>query len=167
MKGWHMRCTTFCCLLLCCLLTLAPHTTHAQGAFGIGLIVGEPTGISWKYQLSERNALDGALGFSPFDRMRLHVDYLWLARPFNERRLILSYGAGLAVGFGKRWVDGRRGVFGYVVQEAGLAVRIPVGLSYTIPRTPLEIGLEIAPLVILGPEAGLSADGGVILRIYP
>jgi hypothetical protein len=167
MKGWNIRSTAVCSLLAGCLLTLIPHTTHAQGSFGIGLIVGEPTGISWKYQLSDRNALDGALGFSPFDRMRLHVDYLWLSRPFNERRLVLSYGVGLAIGFGKRWVDGRRGVFGYVVQEAGLAIRIPVGLSYAIPRTPLEVGLEIAPLVILGPEAGLGADGGVILRIYP
>lgn len=167
MKGRTVRTTPRSILLACCLLALSPHVSRAQGQFGIGLIVGEPTGISWKYNLSDRNALDGALGFSPFDRMRLHVDYLWLARPFNERRLILSYGAGLAVGLGKRWVDGRRGVFGYVVQEAGLAVRIPIGLSYVIPRTPLEIGLEIAPLIILGPEAGLSADGGVILRIYP
>ena len=167
MKGWTMRCTSVCCLLACCLLAFIPHTTHAQGPFGIGLIVGEPTGISGKYHLSDRNAIDGALGFSPFDRMRLHVDYLWLSRPFGERRLVFSYGAGLAIGFGKRWVDGRRGVFGYVVQEAGLAVRAPVGLAYMIPRTLLEVGCEIAPLLILGPEAGLGVDGGVILRIYP
>ena len=72
---------------------------------------------------------------------------------------------GLAIGFGKRWVDGRRGVFGYVVQEAALAIRIPVGLTYMIPRTPLEAGLEIAPLLILGPEAGWGFDGGTFESI--
>jgi hypothetical protein len=167
MKGWTMRVTVVYSLLACCLLAITPRTVHAQGSFGIGLIVGEPTGISWKYQLNDRHALDGALGFSPFDRMRLHVDYLWLNRAFNDRQFTLSYGAGLAIGFGKRWVDGRRGVLCYVVQEAALAIRIPVGLSYQIPRTPLEAGLEIAPLLILGPEAGWGFDGGLILRIYP
>jgi hypothetical protein len=151
-------------MLVSCLLTITPRTMYAQESFCIGLIVGEPTGISCKYEINDRTALDGALGFSPFDRVRLHVDYLWLLRPFDDRRLTLSYGGGLAIGFGKRWVDGRRGVFGYVVREADLAIRGPVGLTYAIPRTRLEAGLEIGPLVILGPEAGLGMDGGIFFR---
>jgi hypothetical protein len=166
MKGRIMRAAAVCCVLACCLLTITPPAVSAPGSFSIGLIVGEPTGISGKYQLSDRNAVDGALGFSPFDRLRLHVDYLWLLRPFNERRLTLSYGGGIAIGLGKRLVDGRRGVFGYVVQGVGLGLRGPVALTYVIPRTPLEAGIEIAPLLILGPEAGWGMDGGIFLRFF-
>ncbi len=162
-----MRHIIVCCLIACCTFLATPHTASAQGSFGIGLIIGEPSGVSWIYHLSDRNALDGALGFSPFDRFRIHVDYLWMSRAFRDRQMSFSYGVGLAVGLGTRYRDDRRGIFGYTVQEGALAVRFPLALSYTFPRTPLELGVEIAPLLILGPAFGVSFDGGLFFRYYP
>jgi hypothetical protein len=162
-----MRHTAICILLLTCLITCTPDQTSAQGSFGIGLIVGEPTGLSWKYHLSDRNAIDGAFGFSPFDRLRLHADYLWTSRPFGERRLSFSYGVGGAIGLGKRIGDTKRGLLGYSVQETGFGVRGPVGVTYEIPRNPIEIGIEIAPILVFGPDLAFGFDGAVFFRFYP
>jgi len=167
MKGRTMRSIVIACCCACCLLTLTPLPLHAQGRFGIGLIVGEPTGISWKYHLSDGNALDGALGYSPFDRLRIHIDYLWKSRAFGDRRVEFSYGGGLAFGLGRRNPDGRPGIFGNVVQEGAIALRFAAGLSYVFPRIPLEVGLEAAPLLILGPEASWGIDGALFARYYP
>jgi len=50
---------------------------RAQGKLGVGVILGEPTGIAWKYRLGGAEALDGAIGLSPSDRFRFHIDYRW------------------------------------------------------------------------------------------
>jgi hypothetical protein len=141
---------------------------RAQGNFGFGFILGEPTGLSWKYRTDRMNALDGAIGFSPFDRFRLHVDYLWHARPFRDPAFALHYGAGVAVGFGQT-LYASRGKDGYFVRsrELGFALRVPFGIDYAIPRSPIEIFFEIAPLFILGPATGVGIDAGIGLRFYP
>lgn len=153
--------------LLTCLFIISTCSAHSEGSFGLGLILGDPTGVSWKYHFHDRNAIDGAIGFSPFDRMRIHVDYLWITRPFNEHNLSLSYGVGGVLGFGARHLVGGRGGFGYFTHDASVAARIPVGLTYAIPRSPVELGIELAPLVIFGPVGGLGMDGGIFVRFYP
>src|SRR5687767_10309477 len=48
-----------------------------SGSFGLGLIVGQPTGITGAYQLSDRTAIDAALGLGWVDNRRfyLHVEF--------------------------------------------------------------------------------------------
>ncbi len=142
---------------------------RAQGRFGIGFIIGDPTGFSWKYKLSSQNVLDGAIGFSPYDRFRFHVDYLWVARPFNDNNFSLTYGVGGAAGFGRTEyivVRGRGGLFTRDY-ETGFGFRVPVGLSYMIPRSPLELTLELAPLFVAAPVGDFGVDGGFAVRFYP
>src|SRR5262245_1633418 len=50
----------------------------AQRNFGIGLIVGHPTGLSGKGYLTPDTAIDGAIGFGDTTRqIHMHADYLW------------------------------------------------------------------------------------------
>lgn len=140
----------------------------AQNNFGAGFVFGDPTGIAWQYRFSRFNTLDGGFGFSPFDRFRIHVDYLWNSYPFREQHLYLYYGVGAAVGFGRAgfvFVDHRNGII-YSNEEAGFAARVPVGLAYLIPRSPVEIFLEVAPLMIFTPVTDFGADVGLGGRIY-
>lgn len=149
-------------LLIFILLGVATvQRAEAQGKFGAGFVFGEPTGIAWKYRISQLNALDGALGFSPFDRYRMHVDYLWHSTPFQEQRLVLHYGVGAAIGFG-------RGKYSYFLrdQEIGFAARVPIGLSYLIPRSPVDLFIEVAPMMIFTPNTGVGIDGGLGARFY-
>ncbi len=140
---------------------------NAQGKFGIGFGFGEPTGISWKYRINESNAIDGGIGFAPYNDFRFHVDYLWQSYPFHERQLSLYYGVGAIVGSGR---DGYyvpyRGGYLFTRDQIGFAARVPVGLAYLIPRSPLDLYFEVAPMVIFTPVSDFSADGDLGIRFY-
>jgi len=159
-------------ILLSLLLFLAvgSSASYAQGNFGFGFILGEPTGLAWKYKMSRMNALDGAIGFSPGDRFRIHVDYLWNAYPFRDPAFTLHYGIGVVVGFGDTWYTWRgRGDDRYFARtrDLGLGLRVPVGIDYAIPRSPVELFFELAPLFILAPGVGVGIDVGIGVRFYP
>lgn len=142
---------------------------YSPERFGVGFVFGDPTGFSWKYRISQSNAFDGALGFSPyFDEWRLHADYLWNAYPFNEKRLALYYGIGAAVGFGRTGyaVFYSNGSYFTSNRNVGVAARIPVGLGYMIPRSPLELYMEVAPLLVFAPISGVDVDAGLGARFY-
>jgi hypothetical protein len=149
--------------------TVASGVAQTREGFGVGFILGEPTGLSWKYGISRTNALDGAIGFAPGDRFRIHVDYLWEAHPFTEPALSLHYGLGGAIGFGQTWFVEHGHHDGYWVtrQDLGLALRVPFGIDYAIPRAPVELFFELAPLLILAPDAGAGVDVGIGVRFYP
>ncbi len=156
-------------LLLLCLLVAIPAFGQVPGKFGAGFMFGEPTGIAWKYRMSQMNAVDGAIGFSPYDRYRLHVDYLWQSYPFHEPRLGLHYGVGAAIGFGRTSYVVYSGRFAYSVsdnRDIDFAARVPVGLFYQIPRSPVDLFVEVAPMLIFAPAGGIGIDGGLGARFY-
>jgi hypothetical protein len=138
---------------------------RTQGKFGVGLIVGEPTGVAWKYRISGANAVDGAIGLSPGDRARFHVDYLWEKHSFQEENLSLHYGAGCG-GF---TVSRSRGgdTYVFVRRDLGFAFRGIVGLTYMFPRSPFDAFIEIAPLLIVSPASGMGIDAALGVRLYP
>lgn len=154
--------------LLMIVLLCAARDVRAQGSFGFGLVIGEPTGLAWKYKINHLNAVDGAIGFSPFDRFRLHVDYLWQSHPFQEEHLAVHYGLGPVIGFGETDIAYRHGN-SYVLGEGdiGFGVRAVAGLTYTIPRSPVDLFVEMAPVVVAAPGPGLSLDVGLGARVYP
>jgi hypothetical protein len=151
------------------LVVVATDLGQAQGRFGFGVMFGDPTGFAWKYRIDGVHALDGGIGFSPFDRFRIHVDYLWNAHPFETKELSLHYGLGGVIGAGLtghpfspfRDPDDVDGV------STGLAARGVVGLTYFIPRSPVDLFLEIAPLLVFGPVPGFGFDGSFGVRVYP
>ena len=51
---------------------------QSERHFGLGLIVGHPTGLSLKGYLTPDTAIDGAIGFGDTLRhIHMHADYLW------------------------------------------------------------------------------------------
>jgi hypothetical protein len=61
-------------------ITIFSITSFSQSrGFGLGIILGEPTGISAKYWTGSTTALDFGLGYSfeKNSRMHLHADYLF------------------------------------------------------------------------------------------
>lgn len=153
-------------IVLICGLT---SEVRSQGRVGFGIIVGEPTGVAFKYRMNSVNAVDGALGFSPFDRFRLHADYLWHTYPFEEDRLAVHYGFGAAIGFGRTDYIAVNPGNGYVLRsrELGFGVRGVLGLTYAIPRSIVDLFLEVAPVLVVTPDAGMGIDAGIGARVYP
>jgi hypothetical protein len=127
-----------------------------DSGFGLGIIVGEPTGFSFKSWVSPRGAVDFAVAwsFGKEDALHVHVDYLFHKFDlFNVEKgdLVLYYGVGGRVKAEKK---------------ARVGVRIPIGMSYMFENDPLEIFFELGPVMDLSPKTDLWIGGGIGFRYY-
>ncbi len=148
----------FATLVLLCVWMLGLHRVGLgqEKGLGLGVIIGEPTGISAKAWVSQTRAIDAGMAWSfrRRGRFHVHVDHIWHF-PQNLRtseRFVLYAGVGgrLAVGKGD-------GIFG---------IRIPLGVAWWPHRAPLDVFLELAPIVDLIEETELSANGGIGVRFF-
>ncbi len=150
-----MKFTIIASILLMLFIT---NVSSAQSnGFGLGIIVGQPTGISAKYWTSSSTALDFGLGYS-FEnnsRMHLHADYLFHSKDlFNtSENIALYYGPGARL----KLVD--KG-------DSRLGFRFDVGLVWVPRNSPIDVFLEIAPLLDIIPETDFSFNGGIGVRYF-
>jgi hypothetical protein len=136
---------------------LVPMTLEAQDSgIGLGVILGEPTGVSFKSWVGRREAIDVAVAWS-FDgegAIHIHADYLFHNfRLFPVRRgdLVLYYGIGARV---------------KTVNKTQVGVRIPIGLSYLFERDPIEIFFELGPIMNVSPKTLFRMTTGVGIRYF-
>jgi len=157
MDRFHALPTT---LILIALL-LTPFSTQAQpddGDLGLGLMIGEPTGISLKYWSSETRAIGGGVAWSlgQYDAIHLHGDYLWhsysVFDDVDKGQLPVYYGVGGRIVFAEN--------------DAVLGIRVPVGLNYRFEENPLDLFLELVPTVNLAPDTDFDMNGALGIRIY-
>ena len=143
-------------LLVNCLICAEFNQVNAQSRpFGVGLMVGDPTGISVKYWKSRKIALDGAAAWSlgENDAFRLHGDYLWHHFDFTgEERTPVYYGLGFRLGLED--------------ENSGIGVRFPAGITHLLAQAPIDFFFELALVFELVPETGLDLEGGVGVRFY-
>jgi hypothetical protein len=119
----------------------------------IGVILGEPTGLSAKQWITGSASLDvaAAWSFAPEGAVYAHVDY---QQHFDQ----LDIDPGLLLWFA--------GVGGRVSIGAEVTVggRIPVGLVYDFDDAPLEIFFELAPGLSIVPGTDFLFGGGIGVR---
>lgn len=114
---------------------------------GLGVSIGNPTGLNGKYWLDNKTAVDGGMAYSlgKNSNFSLHSDYLLHnegAFFFNDDHpLDLYYGLG--------------GRFEFA-DDIEVGVRIPVGLAHTIENGSADIFGEIAPIVDFVSKTGLE-----------
>lgn len=110
-----------------------------KGAFGLGLILGEPTGISAKLYLTDTTAVDAALGGAMIGKgIQVHADYLW--HPWvltNEKAFVMP----AYVGLGARVLQHDRGDQD---DDLHIGVRVVGGLLFDFREIPLDVFLEVA-----------------------
>jgi hypothetical protein len=138
---------------------LTPVARQEHGGFGVGVIAGEPTGLSLKAWLDEHSAVDAGLAwsFSDHTSFHIHADYLWhnfSLLPVSEGQLPVYVGVGARIKVRDQNDDTRFGV------------RIPVGLAYHFPNVPVDLFAEVAPVLDLAPRTRFSLNGGVGVRYY-
>lgn len=145
---------------------------HAQTRdFGLGFVLGEPTGLSLKGKLNDANTIQGSLAwnFRHGGAFQVSVDYLhhnYNAFSVSKGRLPFYYGLGGRMRFWDGdlyWRDGRwRDRNG----SADLALRVPVGLAYEFASDPLDIFLEVVPTVGLLPATYVDVNAGLGMRYW-
>ena len=125
---------------------------------GLGMMIGEPTGISFKHWVSRRNAFDAGFAWSfagRGDELHLHADYLWHTPLRSSDPAVRRTDFYIGIGGRARFEN-----------DARIGARVPLGLVHFIKDTPLDLFIEIAPIMDLAPETELSANGGLGLRNF-
>jgi len=138
--------------------TLSRSEGAAERRFGAGLILGEPIGASLKYWLSDKIAIDGAVAWSFWheDNFEFHADVLfhefdWI--PVSRGRLPFYFGGGVRV----KLQDNDDDRFG---------IRGPVGVSYQFEELPLDIFVEVGPVIDFTPKTRGGVTGGIGARYW-
>jgi len=137
-------------LLLISIISLFSLGVFAQDSgLGLGLIFGEPTGLSAKMWTSERTALDAAVAwsFSGADFLIHNYDIISV----SKGKLPLYYGVGAYTAFSS---------------DFGLGARVPLGMAYQFEGAPVDVFAEIAPGLALLPDLGFYIGGGIGVRYF-
>ncbi|OQX54159.1 MAG: hypothetical protein B5M54_05660 [Candidatus Aminicenantes bacterium 4484_214] len=124
---------------------------------GLGVILGEPTGVSFKYWTSRQTAFAGAAAWSFEEKtsFHFHLDYLFHNSNFlrtDRHQIPVYYGLGLR--------------FKSAPRKDRFGVRVPLGINYLWSKIHLELFFEIVPVFDLTPKTDLFFNGGLGVRYY-
>ena len=135
-------------------------TPAVAGAAGshtweLGVLLGEPTGLSAKIWMTDLGALDfgAAWSFEGDGQFHFHCDYLFHnydAFKVEQGSLPIYFGIG-----GRIRLD---------EDDNRLGLRLVVGLEYLFEQYPMSVFFEVAPIVDIAPETEASVNGGVGIR---
>ncbi|MBK9071720.1 MAG: hypothetical protein IPL79_12070 [Myxococcales bacterium] len=140
-----------------------------KGAFGVGLILGEPTGLSARLYLANDAALQASVGAAFVGRgVQATLDYVihpWVLE--NHASFVLP----AYVGFGARVIQYRdRGDADAEVRTFAVGARAVAGLLFDFRELPLDAFVEAAGVAELelgdGVHAGLGLNIGLGARYY-
>jgi len=143
-------------LFLLGIIVLPINSSAQDSGIGLGIILGEPTGVSFKSWVGRRQAFDVAVAWS-FEgegAIHIHADYL-----FHNFRLFLIEKGDLVLYYGI-------GARVKTLNKTQVGVRIPLGLSYLFERDPIEIFFELGPIMNVTPKTLFRMTTGVGVRYY-
>ena len=123
---------------------------------GLGIIIGEPTGFSFKYWTSSNSAIDAAIAWSFIDEGAFHIHADYLLHSFRlinvpEGKLPFYYGIG-----------GRL----KTSSDTQLGVRVPLGLAYLFQSAPVDIFLEVVPILDFIPKTDFKINAALGARYF-
>lgn len=131
---------------------------QAQNEFGVGVMLGEPSGLSAKQWISRTTAIDAgfAWSFANDTNIQLHADYLhhrvYLFETDDyEGRIPVYYGLGGRIVLG---------------DESTVGIRFPVGVGKTFRDYPVELFLEIVPILDIAPNSDFAINAAIGARYY-
>lgn len=142
-------------VLVLFIAAISIQTFSQDSGFGLGIIIGAPTGLSAKLWTTEYSALDAALAwsFAGSGFLSLHSDLLFhrYLIDVDQGRLPVYFGGGAKLVFASNL-------------EFGL--RIPLGMAYQFESAPVEAFFELVPVFKLIPETAIDMDAGIGVRYY-
>jgi hypothetical protein len=148
----------FAVVALCVLGASGRVAAQSERGFGLGLIIGNPTGVSMKGFLSRENAIDGAVGFGVLggEGLHVHADYLWHfeVKRWDTAALDLYLGAGPMLGLhthGHPHGDD---------DHVFIGARAPFGLAMMFDA-PFDVFLEVAAGLWLIQDVRFHLDAAI------
>jgi len=148
-------------LAVAALITLAFSTTaigQVDKPFGLGIIVGEPTGINAKFYLNRINAIQASMAWSVEGNNDIQIQgeylfhrYDWITVERGE--LPVYFGVGGVISF----------------REAAddiIGIQFPVGLDYIFDGAPFDVFGQIVPILELAPSTDFQLDAAIGARFF-
>jgi hypothetical protein len=150
--------TTIIALTLLCVVLAGHSEAKPRGPFGLGIIVGEPTGVDAKYFLNAQNAIEGAVAWSLSEDNKFHIqcDYLYhnyTAITVSKGQLPIFFGLGGRIAFRED-------------KDDQVGIRIPVGLAYEFDGGIFDVFGEIVPVLDLVPDTEFDLEGALGARFW-
>jgi hypothetical protein len=145
-------------LSICALgIALAAPVGAQEYPAGLGIIVGEPTGLSAKFWLGGNTAFDAAAAWSFVDEGAMHLHGDFLSHAFSlfdveSGALPVYYGIGARVKFNDN--------------DARVGLRVPLGLAYIFEGAGADLFVEVAPILDVAPETEVRVNGAAGVRYY-
>jgi hypothetical protein len=141
-------------------IVFCAHLSQAE-TFGLGAVIGDPTGVSVKIWLDQTHAIDGAFAWSLSGPNAIHVQSDYLTHNFSffhvgKNPLNLYYGAG-----GRLTSYSSKNKSGL-----GLGARAPLGVAYQFYRPSVELFAELAAVLELIPSTDVYINLGFGGRFY-
>lgn len=163
-------------ILLMILSIVSIPSSYAARGLGMGVIIGDPTGLSFKNFFQGTKAIDGAIAYNS-DEVILYSDYLMhFPGTFGKQNDFVAAltpyaGIGPVLAFDddddhNHHNHDRDLVDNDEDDEFALGVRIPFGIEWTAKSAPVGISLEIVPGVVVISETDAFMQGGLALRYY-
>jgi hypothetical protein len=158
---------TFWIALLGCLFSVSPAFARAGGGgkIGLGIAIGDPTGFTAKFILSQSTAFDLFIG-EDFDNgnddLQIHFDWLFSPAVLGQGpgfTVPLYFGVGGVVEIDDNDFD----------NDIDLGLRAPLGVAFLFQKTPLELFIELGlELIIIDNDDNndFDIDAVVGLRYY-
>lgn len=141
-------------LAACLLLSSAwagAAVTDRPGKLGLGVELGEQNGVTAKYWLDARQALDAGLGESDGD-FSFHAGYLIHAFDLLPKPPQGALEAHAGLGIRERY------------DQFGL--RAVGGAGYWVENHPVELFLDAGPIFRMTPDAGVDFTAALGVRFY-
>lgn len=156
--------------------THSTRTSSSSKTLGLGVIFGEPTGLTLKYWNSHTTAINFGVTYSFGNYFVFLADYLWhfptafssatRGKISSEFVPYVGIGAELFVGNSPYSSLNRRYFFFNSDNSIALGARIPLGIEFMPRSAPLGIFAEIVPGIGLVPGVFGFLQGGVGVRFY-
>ncbi len=138
-----------------------------RNGFSLGLILGDPTGLTLRAGFGESNAIQAHFGFSPFpgDAVAVMVDWTYDAWVFLRDNSTASLPFYFGFGGKAEWFSGHYYAYhdhrDYADQSHfGFGARGLVGFRASFVKAPFDLFIELAPVgfLVVVPDTGIYYD---------
>lgn len=148
-------------LALLCLPALAHARGAKRGGTGLGVSIGDPTGVNFKTFTGSNVAVDATLGlgFIGGNHLALNLGLLWHNR--LARSADWYYGIGGKLGLYDEDRDDKKDR-----DRLRLGARAPLGVTFMLRQVPIDIFAEVAAGLWIIDEVDLDLDGAVGVRYW-
>ena len=126
------------------------HSFEANKTFGLGLELGEPSGLTGKVFVTKTSAIDFGVGYIYDDYyygdgIHLYADYLWHPMSLASTP---AFELPFYIGGGLRFWDFKYCVANLCTYDGStLGIRVPLGIAFDFNNVPLDVFIQLVPVL--------------------